>query len=70
MFNNKELVKLMLERKLINIESHVYENTSNLSVNKKYAKVLNNGYLWMTELRVIVISIFSIFFFLQQTYIY
>lgn len=29
MFNNRELVKLLLERTLRNIESHVYENTSN-----------------------------------------
>lgn len=61
MSNNREMDELLLKRTLWSTESHVYENTSNTKCQKEVYKSVNNDYLWMTELRVILIYIFPIF---------
>lgn len=49
---------LLLERIPCTIISHVFEHTSNIKHQKEIYRSVNNGYTWMTEPRVILISLY------------
>ena len=63
---------LLLERILWSIKSHVFEHTSNnIKHQKEIHQGIHNGYLWMTELRMILIFfIFLNFSWAKPVFLY